>query len=124
YDEAPAPSAIPISTGFSAGPISGAVAALLNGEVVGGVTAHTLPMTRSEAYEVFIFDVAVQNEYQRQGIGRQLIAALRAYAAAEGIHEVFVPADNDDVHALDFYQALGGVPAPVTIFTFSADTDD
>ena len=46
-------------------------------------------------------------------------AALREAAAAAGITEVFVPADNDDTHALDFYRALGGDPAPVTMFTFS-----
>jgi aminoglycoside 3-N-acetyltransferase I len=39
-------------------------------------------------------------------------------AAAAGITVAFVPADNEDVHALDFYSALGGIPAPVTIFTF------
>jgi aminoglycoside 3-N-acetyltransferase I len=32
--------------------------------------------------------------------------------------EVFVPADNDDQHALDFYRALGGSPSSVTFFTF------
>jgi aminoglycoside 3-N-acetyltransferase I len=54
-----------------------------------------------------------------------LVAALREAAAAEGIHVAFVPADNEDTHALDFYRAIGGVPAPVTIFTFGDDdTED
>jgi aminoglycoside 3-N-acetyltransferase I len=47
------------------------------------------------------------------------MAALRSQAAVAGITVAFVPADNQDTHALDFYQALGGVPAPVTIFTFA-----
>ena len=41
-----------------------------------------------------------------------------ALAAAEGIGVVFVPADDEDTHALDFYRAMGGEPQPVTIFTF------
>lgn len=39
-----------------------------------------------------------------------------------GIDLVFVPADNVDIHALDFYRALGGVAAPVTIFEFGPPT--
>lgn len=96
--------------------------AALDGDVVlGGLTAHTLPMTRAASAEVFIYDVAVVPERQRQGVGRRLVSALREAAAAEGIQVAFVPADNDDTQALDFYRALGGVPAPVTIFTFGDD---
>jgi len=32
---------------------------------------------------------------------------------------VFVPADNEDDDALDFYRALGGTPSSVTFFSFS-----
>jgi aminoglycoside 3-N-acetyltransferase I len=98
-----------------------ALAASVDGRTVGGLTAHTLPLTRAEVSEVFIYDIAVISDYQRQGIGRQLVAILRAEATACGITVVFVPADNEDAHALDFYQALGGVATPVTIFTFSDD---
>jgi aminoglycoside 3-N-acetyltransferase I len=97
------------------------VAALLGGEVVGGLTAHALPMTRSESTELFIYDVAVRADRQRRGIGRQLVMGLRAAADDAGIGDVFVPADTTDEHALDFYRMLGGVPAPVTMFTFSGD---
>jgi aminoglycoside 3-N-acetyltransferase I len=96
-----------------------ALAASVDGQLVGGLTAHTLPLTRAEVSEIFIYDIAVVPDWQRQGIGRQLMAALRSQAVAAGIAVAFVPADNQDTHALDFYQALGGVPAPVTIFTFA-----
>ena len=98
-----------------------ALAALDGDDVIGGLTAHTLPMTRTEAFEVFIYDLAVRGDRQRQGIGRQLIAHLRAAAAAVGIDDVFVAADNDDAHALDFYRAVGGAAASVTIFSFTPD---
>ena len=96
-----------------------ALAASIGGRTVGGLTAHTLPLTHAELSEVFIYDIAVMPEYQRRGVGRRLVTTLRADAAAAGIGVVFVPADNEDTHALDFYHALGGSPAPVTIFTFS-----
>ncbi len=95
------------------------LAASVNGQAVGGLTAFTLPLTRAEVSEVFIYDIAVMPAYQRQGVGRQLVTTLRAHAAAAGIGVVFVPADNEDTHALDFYRALGGAPTAVTIFTFS-----
>lgn len=95
-----------------------AFAALSGKEVVGGLTAHMLPMTRSESAEVFIYDVAVRTDRQREGIGRHLVTALRSDATAAGYGDVFVPVDSADDHALDFYRALGGVPAPVTMFTF------
>jgi aminoglycoside 3-N-acetyltransferase I len=91
----------------------------LGDRIVGGITAHTLPMTRTEISEVFIYDVAVRRDHQRKGVGRHLVGELRELAAAAGIRELFVPADNDDVHALDFYRALGGTAAPVTFFTFA-----
>ncbi|HTK99712.1 MAG TPA: GNAT family N-acetyltransferase, partial [Pseudomonadales bacterium] len=84
-----------------------AFAALMGADVVGGITAHTLPMTRTEASEVFIYDIAVHVDHQRRGIGSELVSALRASAATVGIRDVFVPADSDDAHALDFYRRLG-----------------
>jgi len=96
-----------------------AIAAFADNDIVGGITAHTLPMTRAQSSEIFIYDIAVRSDHQRRGIGRRLIAELRAQAAGVGIRDLFVAADNEDVHALDFYRALGGEAAPVTIFTFA-----
>jgi aminoglycoside 3-N-acetyltransferase I len=95
-----------------------ALAASVDGQLVGGLTAHTLPLTRVELSEIFIYDIAVVPDWQRQGVGRLLMSTLRSEAAGAGITVAFVAADNEDTHALDFYQVLGGVPAPVTIFTF------
>ncbi len=100
-----------------------AMAAVVDDQLVGGVTAHAIPMTTSESSELFVYDIAVRADVQRQGIGRALMTALRAAATAEGIGDMFVPADNEDTHALDFYRGLGGVPTPVTFFTFEGDPE-
>lgn len=94
------------------------VVASSNEDVVGGLTAHVLPMTRAEETELFIYDLAVAPAHQRKGVGRSLIAFLRQAGRAAGHGAVFVPADDEDTHALEFYRAVGGVGAPVTIFTF------
>lgn len=96
-----------------------ALAAFADDEIVGGLTAHTLPMTRTQSDEVFIYDIAVREDHQRRGIGGQLVAALRHSARAHEISDIFVVADSEDTHAVDFYRALGGAAAPVTIFTFT-----
>ena len=96
-----------------------AIAAFERDALVGGITAHSLPMTRTESREIFIYDLAVRDDRQRIGVGRHLVTALREAAAVEGIQAVFVAVDNEDDHALDFYRALGGVPSSVTFFTFS-----
>jgi aminoglycoside 3-N-acetyltransferase I len=99
-----------------------ALAAIVDGSIVGGLTAHTLMLTTSMNAELFIYDIAVQPALQRHGIGRQLMDTLRDVAADAGIESMFVAVDNEDDHALDFYRSVGGTPSGVTFFDF--DTDD
>ncbi len=95
-----------------------ALAAIADDQVVGGLTAHALPMTRSETTELFIYDIAVREDQQRRGIGRALMRHLFELGNAAGVEVFFVPAENEDTHALDFYRSVGGTPTPVTFFTF------
>jgi aminoglycoside 3-N-acetyltransferase I len=95
-----------------------ALSAMDGDEVIGGLTAHALPMTRDETTELFIYDIAVRTDRQRRGVGRALMNELFTLGTAAGIRVYFVPAENEDVHALDFYRSVGGTPAPVTFFTF------
>jgi aminoglycoside 3-N-acetyltransferase I len=94
------------------------IAAIEDGEPRGGLTAHTLPMTRTASREVFLYDIAVTEGAQRRGVGRRLVATLRDLARAEGIKVVFVPAGDEDTRAVEFYRALGGEEEQVKIFTF------
>lgn len=95
-----------------------AFAAWVDNELAGGLTAHTLPMTRSEAPEVFVYDVAVREEMRRKGVGRFLLKTLREEAGAVGIRVVFVLVENDDIEAVRFYGAAGARGTAVTCFTF------
>lgn len=87
-------------------------------EPVGGLTGHVLPMTRSPSQELFVYDVAVREDRQRRGIGRSMLVELCALAAKAGIGSVFVAVADEDVHAMDFYRAVGGAESPVTMFSF------
>lgn len=97
-----------------------AFAATDAGAVIGGMTAHALMMTAFEGSEVFLYDIAVSPTYQRRGVGRELIGALRRDATSLGVSTIFVPADDEDTGAIEFYSALGGRPRRVTFFEFSS----
>ena len=67
-------------------------AAVYGNEVVGGLTAYQLPMYNSEGSEVYIYDIAVKAEFQRKGVGKQMLLALKYYCKQNGIKEMFVEA--------------------------------
>jgi aminoglycoside 3-N-acetyltransferase I len=94
------------------------IAALAKDTPIGGLTGFVLPMIHSETAELLIHDIAVLPAHQRQGVGRRLVDVARRLAAERGVKTAWVPADNEDRHALDFYHSIGGQAAPVTIFTF------
>jgi aminoglycoside 3-N-acetyltransferase I len=96
-----------------------AVAAFDGAEVVGGLSAHALPMTRSGRIEFFLYDLAVAAPYRRRGIGRALLQFLVEHGQVAGALDVFVLAEADDDDAIAFYQAIGGVPASAVMFTFA-----
>jgi aminoglycoside 3-N-acetyltransferase I len=100
-----------------------ALAAFSGDDIVGGVTAHTLPMTRQESSEMFVFDIAVRSDHRNKGIGRRLLDTLSTQASECGIRELFLAADNADEHALEFYRRLGGIPTPATLFVFSTSNE-
>jgi aminoglycoside 3-N-acetyltransferase I len=98
-----------------------AFTAIHGNDVVGGLTAHTLPMTRDETSEVFIYDIAVLGTHRRNGIGRRLITALRDATHAAGIDVVFVSTDDDDDDdddAIEFYRSLHPDESRVRFFVW------
>ncbi len=93
--------------------------AIIDNKVVGGLTAHILPSTYFPSSEVYIYDLAVRTAFQRKGIGRQLIGVLKEYCASLRLKEVFVQADLEDQHAIEFYQATGGIAESVVHFSYA-----
>lgn len=73
--------------------------------VIAGLTAYTLVQYYSVRPLVYIFDLAVEQKFQRQGIGQALIRSINNYCKEAGMQEVFVQADKPDQYAIDFYRA-------------------
>lgn len=92
--------------------------AVTDGLVVGGITAYILQQYYAIMPLAYIYDLAVENTYQRNGIGRRLMQAVIQYGKENGIEEVFVQAEAADEDALKFYKACSGVSQPVVHFTY------
>ena len=100
-----------------------ALVALVENEVVGGLTAYELPMYYSNSSEIFLYDLAVKPEYQRMGIGKGLLQSLKEYCLKNGIKEFFVMAHEEDGHAIEFYRATGGRGERVVNFLYEASEE-
>jgi aminoglycoside 3-N-acetyltransferase I len=84
-----------------------AVAAFADGQMVGGLAGYVLPKFEQERSEFYIYDLAVAEEFRRQGIATALINTLRHIAEERGIHVIFVQADYGDDPAVALYTKLG-----------------
>ena len=81
-----------------------AIMAKINGEIIGGLTVYLLDQYYSEKPLAYIYDLAVSTKFQRQGIGRKLIAYTHNYCVQKGFEGAFVQAEKADDHAIDFYR--------------------
>ncbi|EPG72687.1 acetyltransferase (GNAT) domain protein [Leptospira fainei serovar Hurstbridge str. BUT 6] len=92
--------------------------ALFEEKVMGGLTAYTLNQYYSRLPLVYIYDLAILTEFQRQGIGKLLISKTTDYCKEIGMEEVFVQADLEDTYAVDFYRSTGAIAENVIHFYY------
>ncbi|MGZ4035858.1 MAG: GNAT family N-acetyltransferase [Bacteroidia bacterium] len=92
--------------------------AMDNKQIVGGLTAFELSKYYSKSSELFIYDIAVKPGHQRKGLGKMLLEHTIKYCQEKGINEIFVAANEEDQHALDFYHATGGEAEKVVHFNY------
>ena len=92
--------------------------AIDNNEIVGGLTAYELPSYYSEQSEAYLYDIAVKPEFQRAGIGKQLISTLTEYCKQNNIAIFFVEAHEEDQEAVDFYHKIEGQAERIIHFNF------
>ena len=84
-----------------------ALAAVADGRVIGGIAAYVLQKFEQARSELYIYDLAVEDEYRRQGVATAMISELQNVAAARSIHVIFVQADHGDEPAIALYTKLG-----------------
>lgn len=93
-----------------------ALVALRDGEVLGGLTAYELMLPTKKSKELYIYDLAVNAQYRRQGVASALLEGLRTIAKEKDIALFFVEAETEDKEAVSFYRSLGGEQLSVEHF--------
>ncbi|MGZ7068899.1 MAG: GNAT family N-acetyltransferase [Methanobacterium sp.] len=61
------------------------------------------------------------SRFQRKGIGTRLIVELKKISCNKGDKEIFLQADIEDGHAIEFYKEIGGIPENVIHFSFACN---
>ena len=84
-----------------------ALAAVIDGEIVGGLVAYELDKLEQPRRELYIYDLAVDEPHRRRGVATTLIAHLRRLAATRKAWVVYVQADHGDDPAVALYTKLG-----------------
>jgi ribosomal protein S18 acetylase RimI-like enzyme len=84
-----------------------ALAAIAEGQIVGGIAAYVLDKFEQARREVYLYDLAVAEPWRRRGIATALIGELKRVAKARGAYVIFVQADLGDDPAIALYTKLG-----------------
>ena len=84
-----------------------AIAAMTDGNVVGGLVAYELDKAERKRREIYLYDLAVRAEHRRKGVATALIANLQSVALNRGAWVIFVQADYGDDPAIKLYEKLG-----------------
>lgn len=92
--------------------------AFIGDEVVGGLTGYELLMYDQKGSSMYLYDLAVDKNYQRRGIGSNLVGELMDYCRSKDIKDLFVQADVEDQHAVEFYNKIGGDDSETVQFSF------
>lgn len=86
---------------------AGVLVAERGGAVVGMVTAQLVISTAEGGVSAWLEDLVVCEAERGRGIGRRLIEAIAAWAAARGASRLQLLADRENAPALAFYARLG-----------------
>lgn len=76
-----------------------------DGAVVGHVLCYLERRRAGDASQLLLYEIEVRESHRRRGVGRLLIAAMEEWMRANGVHDVWVLADN--AGAEEFYAACG-----------------
>lgn len=86
-----------------------ALAAIDNDRVIGGLAAYELRKFEQQRSEIYIYDLAVLENYRSRGVATALINKLKHIGSRRGAYVLFVQADTgeEDQAAIALYSKLG-----------------
>jgi ribosomal protein S18 acetylase RimI-like enzyme len=93
---------------FLAHPDTLLLVARWNGEVCGFLSAYRLQRFDRRGAEVLLYEIGVEEPFQRRGVGRALVEEAKRWAAELAADELWVLTEDDNVPARALYAATGG----------------
>ncbi len=104
---------------FLAHPDTLLLVARWDGEPCGFLSAYRLQRFDRRRAEVLLYEIAVQEPFQRRGAGRALVAEAKRWAAETGADELRVLTEDDNVPARALYTMTGGrEESGITMFDY------
>lgn len=94
-----------------------------NNKVVGGLTIYVLQSYYGTRPIAYIYDVGISPDYQGQGLGKALIAAVCSFCKQNDFEDAYVEAESDDMDAVNFYRKTNFSSEQKTIH-FTYDLSD
>jgi ribosomal protein S18 acetylase RimI-like enzyme len=79
-----------------------------DGDAIAGFVSGVEMTHPDKGTEMFLYELAVDDRWQRRGVGRSLVTALRELAHERGCYGMWVLTDDDNVAALATYTSAGG----------------
>jgi GNAT superfamily N-acetyltransferase len=79
-----------------------------DGQACGFLTAYRLQRFDRRGAEVLLYEIGVQEPFQRRGVGRALVEEAKRWAAEVGADELWVLTEDGNVPARALYAATGG----------------
>jgi len=91
--------------------------ALEENTLAGGLTAYELLLPAGFT-ELFLYEIAVKEEFRRKGIARRLVQELNALGKQRGCSETFVFTTPGEEAPSKFYASLGGRREATEMFSY------
>ena len=104
---------------FLAHPDTLLLVARWNGEPCGFLSAYRLQRFDRRGAEVLLYEIGVQEPFQRHGAGRALVEEAKRWAAEVGAAELWVLTEDENTPARALYSATGGrEESGITMFDY------
>ena len=83
--------------------------AIIDKEPVGFALAYRLMRVDREQDMMLFYEIVVEGKYRQQGVGRELIRALKQICHENGIMKMWVSTNRSNAAAMELYRSTGGV---------------
>jgi aminoglycoside 3-N-acetyltransferase I len=86
------------------------IVAIDQGVPVGYIVAYLLDRIDLNRAMMFFYEIGVAEAHRRRGIGKRMIAELKAICRMEDVMKMWVPTSRSNIAATRLYVSTGGVP--------------